>query len=133
MVLMSAEPMEDLSAIVEMNGSGTWNVAGRLERRKRVRMQLHWPVCFSGIHAAGTIETKTRDLSSDGFYCLSKTPLVPGTLISCTLKVPAHDPFGDERMLPLECKIRVIRVEPKDEDGNFGIGCHIEDYHFATR
>jgi hypothetical protein len=30
----------------------------------------------------------------------------------------------------LECKARVLRVEPQAADGAFGMACQIEDYHF---
>jgi len=35
-------------------------------------------------------------------------------------------------VLPVQCKVRVIRVEALGESGFYGVGCHIEDYRFIS-
>ena len=100
------------------------------ERRKRIRMQIHWPVLLIQQGTMGVLETVTENLSSDGFYCHSIVPLTSGQLIGCTLRVPAHHPTNSGEMLSLECKVRVVRVESLDGPGSYGIGCRIEDYRF---
>jgi len=95
------------------------------DRRRRARWQVQWPVMFPGAPSTA-IETVTRDLSSDGFYCLAATPFVPGESCFCILSVPANDPKDLTRMTPLHCRVRVIRVDV--EDGLFGVACRIEDY-----
>ena len=60
----------------------------------------------------------------------STLAFVPGESLACTLSLPAHQPHSTERMLLLECKVRIIRVEAPDGDGLYGIGCRIEDYCF---
>jgi PilZ domain-containing protein len=99
------------------------------DRRKRARLQVHWPLLIRGANS-GLIETATQDLSSDGFYCFAASPLVPGEIRECTLRVPAHDPSDDTRTLPVHCRVRVVRVETVAESGLYGVGCRIEDYHF---
>jgi hypothetical protein len=102
----------------------------RLERRKRVRTRVHWRVLFFREGAAGAVESLTQNLSSSGFYCLSKTPFACGDPLICVLEVPTHDPPGSGRTLDLECRVRVVRSEPSGQDGTFGIACLIEDYRF---
>jgi len=77
---------------------------------------------------AETIKSSTRDLSSNGFYCNSPVPLVPGARMVCILKVPAYHPERADAMLSLECRVRVVRVEPSEDEGLYGLGCEIEDY-----
>ena len=100
------------------------------ERRKRARNDLHWSVLLFRSEPAGVVESLTRDLSSSGFYCVTDVAFTPGERIVCSLKIPTHDPTGKHLLRRLECKVRVMRVEPKGSDGPFGLACQIEDYHF---
>lgn len=99
----------------------------QVDRRSRVRLQVRWPIFFLQPQSNELIETVTRDLSSEGLYCHSRATFVPGEYRECTLVLPTRNPFG-QSMLPLFCKVRVIRVEPAGQDGWWGIGFHIEDY-----
>jgi len=74
------------------------------------------------------VKTVTQDLSSDGFYFLAATPLVPGEMLSCTLTVPAYHPDDHSRTIPIDCQVRVVRVEALAQVGMYGIGCHINEY-----
>ena len=98
-----------------------------MERRKRIRMRVHWPLRLHKTNAPETVETETHDLSSDGFYCLAKTSFVPGEALVCTLGVPTHRPNGSDHMVSVECRVRIIRVEATQE-GLYGVGCRIEEY-----
>ena len=102
------------------------------ERRRRIRVQVHWPICFLRPGTTDFIETETQNLSSEGFYCLANTPFVPGEIRECTLGVPVHQPHNGDRVRPVLCRVRVIRVEALSEDGIYGIGCRIEDYRFIS-
>jgi hypothetical protein len=128
---MSANPLELFSAYGGLAKPAELPAPHSSERRKRARTRLHWPVLLFRSHAADAIESLTRDLSSEGFYCLAKMPFTVGESLICTLKVPTHDPNGKHLERSLECKVRVMRVEPQAEEGMFGIACWIEDYHFA--
>jgi hypothetical protein len=101
--------------------------AHRPERRQRPRTLVNWPVVFFRNHAGGAIETATQNLSSCGFYCLSRTPLTAGEFLFCTLRVPSHEASSPKSIRVLECRVRVTRAEPALE-GFFGIACQIEDY-----
>ena len=104
----------------------------QLERRKRVRTRVHWRVLFFREGAAEAVESLTQNLSSSGFYCLSKAPFACGDPLICVLEVPTHDPPGSGRTLDLDCRVRVVRSESVGQDGTFGIACLIEDYRFPA-
>lgn len=103
----------------------------RIERRKRARNQLHWYLLLFRNQAADAVESLTRDLSSSGFYCITAVAFTPGEQLICALRVPTHDPNGKRLEQRLECKVRVVRVEPLSSEGTFGLACQIEDYHFS--
>jgi c-di-GMP-binding flagellar brake protein YcgR len=97
------------------------------ERRKRLRVDLHLNVRFAKF-GSRPIETRTKNLSSEGFYCLSPEPLTPGEELACVIVIPAEDPQSREDALSLECRARVVRVEKAEREGFFGIACHMENY-----
>ena len=103
----------------------------RAERRKRIRTTVHWPILLFRDAASGALETITRDLSSNGFYCLSGTPIPCGEHLWCELRVPTHHPFRFGNALALRCRVQVVRSEIAGE-GVYGIACRIEDYHLAS-
>ena len=74
------------------------------------------------------MESRTRNVSSEGFYCLCPELLVPGEELECVILIPAEDPKFREDALGLQCRARVVRVEKSDREGLFGIGCRMEDY-----
>jgi len=102
-----------------------------IERRKRARIQVHWPVRFVRREPAWSLDTTTRDLSSEGFKFAAKAPFVAGETWMCTLRVPAHDPKDSNRMLQVQCNVRIAWVHP-EADGTNVVGCHIEHYHFLN-
>lgn len=128
---MSANPFELFTAPVEVSAARRSATGPVPDRRKRPRIRVHWPVILFRSQVAAAIQSMTQDLSSSGFYCLTSVPLIPGEMLISALKVPFHDPNGKHLERSLECTVRVVRVEPIDSEGTFGVGCHIEDYHFA--
>jgi hypothetical protein len=100
------------------------------ERRKRARNHLHWSILLFRNQVADAVESLTRDMSSEGFYCVTGVAFTPGERLICTLKIPTHDPNGKHLERRLECKVLVMRVEPQGAEGTFGLACQIEDYHF---
>jgi hypothetical protein len=107
--------------------------AASVERRKRVRTKLHWPLVLErNQHEPVTIESTTRDLSSGGFYCLIRVQLAEGERLRCSLKIPTHDPRGGRLERTLECQVRVVRIVPQESSGIFGVACHIEEYRLSS-
>ena len=101
-----------------------------VDRRKRTRAQLHWPLLFSLLGSTEAVQTTTHDVSSAGFYCIANARFVPGEDMHCTLTVPTYHPNGEN--LHVLCKVRIIRVEITAERGFYGIGCQIIDYRLAN-
>lgn len=128
---MSANPIDLFTGCDGGGKPGEHERAIHRERRRRVRTEVHWPVLLFRNRTAETVESSTRDLSSVGFYCLSRAPFTCGERLSCILKIPTHDPGGKERERPLECSVRVMRVEATAEKEFCGIACQIDDYRFA--
>lgn len=99
------------------------------ERRKWGRVNVHWPiVLFPSQSGEDAVQTITENLSSQGFYCLSRKPFTVGELLLCTIQIPVND-FGAGAS-HLECQVRVVRVEKEAADDQYGIGCRMEDYRF---
>ena|SRR5437588_9477870 len=96
------------------------------ERRKRQRIALHWPIrLFRGPNSP-SVESTTENLTSNGFYCVSKEPFALGDRLECIIAIPAGSFGYSETPICLQCRVRVARVE-NQADG-FGVGCYIEDY-----
>lgn len=100
------------------------------ERRKRKRIALRWPVRLFRDPAAPSIDTTTENLTSNGFYCISKEPFQMGERLECIIAIPSGSFGYNESLIRLQCRVRVARVEEK-RDG-FGLGCYIEDYDLLT-
>ena len=104
-----------------------------MERRRRVRLHVKWPVCIWTPKTSAPVETITTDLSSDGFHCLSPLPLEPNEIVTCALTIPEiPNRAGNRRRRVLECQVRVVRLEPPNKDGDFGLGCQIENFRIAA-
>jgi hypothetical protein len=99
------------------------------ERRRRTRSRVQWPLLLFRNEGDGTVETTTQDLSSSGFYCLSKKPFAVGEMLTCALRVPNDHASGRERRL--ECQVLVVRVDTPIS-GQYGIACRTQEYHFAS-
>ena len=96
-----------------------------MERRKTNRVALHWSLRLSS-GAIGTIETRTENIGSQGFYCILAHPLVPGDPLDCELSIPNYGPAGAARSIV--CKGEVVRVESRGAEPGFGVGCRILDF-----
>jgi hypothetical protein len=103
-----------------------------LERRKRIRAHVHWNVVLMRKDGSDPVQTTTENLSSGGLYCISPVPLGIGELLVCTLRFPAHDPRGGNRLLTLQCTVEVLRSEAVAAAVGFGTACQIQDYHLIT-
>lgn len=113
--------------------------AGRLERegedvrthddrRSSRRLALHWFVYVAHRGCAHPLQSRTTNLSRNGFYCILDEPLKAGEQIGCDLVVPTHLGNAAEGALVLRCQARVARVETMKDGLGFGLGCRIEDY-----
>lgn len=101
-------------------------MSAQQERRKRKRISLHWPVRLFRNPGNASVESTTENLTSNGFYCVSKEPFELGEQLECVIAIPAGSFGYSEAPIRLQCRVRVMRVE-NQRDG-FGLGCSIEDY-----
>jgi hypothetical protein len=100
------------------------------DRRRRIRSHVHWTVLFRDDPVA-IVETVTQNLSCDGFYCLAATLFNLGDTRVCTLQIPAPGPEDLNRVLVLECRVLVVRVDVLSER-LFGIACRIDEYRVSV-
>jgi hypothetical protein len=60
-----------------------------IDRRKRKRVPVHWPVQFLGQARARQVKAATENLSSEGFYCISRKAFKLGERVECEIAFPA--------------------------------------------
>src|ERR1044071_3412976 len=132
---MSANPQELFAAYTGLTKPPVVESVACPERRRRPRTKVHWSVVLfrNSAGESGAVESLTQNLSSGGFYCFSGAAFHPGEEVICALKIPTHDPPRKHALQNVECRARVIRVEPDAARGLFGIACRIEDYRFSPR
>ncbi|HEY7617163.1 MAG TPA: PilZ domain-containing protein [Terriglobales bacterium] len=98
------------------------------ERRQRSRANVHWAVYVFEDGDSRPIESKTKNLSSTGFYCFIPKALTPGDRLDCRIMVPRESLDRNQEILYLECRVKVMRVEPLEPGVMYGLACAIEDY-----
>src|SRR5579863_3321387 len=96
------------------------------ERRKRKRISLRWPIHLYRDENAPSIDSTTENLTSNGFYCVSKEPFRVGEQLECTIDIPSGAFGYADAPVRLQCRVKVVRIE--DQTDRFGLGCYIEDY-----
>jgi hypothetical protein len=77
------------------------------------------------------VSGKTRNVSSQGFYCLVQEPLESGERVECTMLIPIPKSGKPDAVLCLKCQARLLRVEVMGADKGFGIAFLIEEYCLA--
>ena len=101
-------------------------MAATQERRKRPRIALHWPVRLFRQASGSPVESTTENLTSNGFYCVSKEPFRLGEQLACIIAIPDTSLSYSASAIRLQCRVKVMRVE--NQSDGFGLGCQIEDY-----
>jgi hypothetical protein len=96
------------------------------ERRMCRRLNLRWRLRLS-TPGLGTVETRTENLSSRGFYCLLEAPLVPGDVVTCSITIPNYT-SPDRKTFSIVCQAEVTRVEAVGQSPGFGVACRILDF-----
>ena len=119
MVLETQSPTEP-----SVNGS----IARKTERRSRPRAALHWMVHVSRAGGQPPGASRTRNVSSQRFYCHVAEPFESGERVECTVVVPIPKSGKPDDVLWLKCQARVLRVEAAAADTAFGIAFQIEEY-----
>jgi hypothetical protein len=97
------------------------------DRRRRVRVALSLPIRLIRANGGRAIDSNTKNVSSDGFYCIVREPFTAGERIRCILALPAFDPSRQDDLIALDCRVRVVRVDLLGS-AEYGIACAIEQY-----
>lgn len=103
-------------------------VARKTERRSRPRAALQWVVHVSRAGDRRPASSTTKNVCSQGFYCLVAEPLESGERVECTLVIPVPKCGKPDDVVWLKCQARALRVEAVAADEAFGIAFLIEEY-----
>jgi hypothetical protein len=90
------------------------------DRRRRPRLRLAYPLCIRIPGESICVETKTEDLSCEGFSFISERSFSPHQVLECELVIPGN--------LVLRGRAQVVRVVTNRNGGTFGLACRFEDY-----
>ena len=99
-----------------------------IERRRRVRADVHWVVRLIRHPSRAPVESVTDNLSSEGFYCRCDEAFVPGEFLECLILIPTQARRARQEGLVLRGLVQVVRVEGQVSGGRCGMGFHIEKY-----
>ena len=99
------------------------------ERRSHARANLHVPVLLGG-HAYGVpVQTRTENVSKDGFFAYTEHPFALGDRLKFVLVLPTVS--GDAETTPgmfVYGEVEVVRMNLGSPGGLYGIGCHLSTY-----
>jgi hypothetical protein len=102
-----------------------------VDRRRRPRLKLAYALRLSRPSDGLMLETRTEDISCEGFYCFAHTQFAPNETLDCELTIPTEELGRPVDLVVLRCRIRVVRVVP--EADRYGIACCLEDYTISRR
>jgi PilZ domain len=104
-------------------------VTATADRRRRPRLKLEYPVCLYRSGEASPVETKTEDMSCEGFFCITEQAFHPRETLECALVIPSEElGLPAEHDFVLRCRAEVVRVVPRDDSTAFGVACRLADY-----
>jgi hypothetical protein len=96
------------------------------DRRRRSRLKLAYPVRMRRAGSPLTMEAKTENISSDGFFCLTRQALSLRETLQCEIVIPrAQATDADERDVVLRCRVEVVRVVYRPDELAFGVACRL--------
>ena len=127
-----------------MKSSAAWRTSDDLvsslpaklfDRRGALRLDLACPVSLSRPGEASPVVSKTENLSTKGFYCISDRPFSPNETLDCEVVIPSA---GSGKNLPeinlvLRAVVEVVRVVAKGMEPGFGLACQIKSYTVAPK
>ena len=98
------------------------------ERRRRPRVRLQLPVSLHPGKNEAPFACTTRDISSDGFLCLTPRAFEAGETLTCVISCPSNAHGSTDRPFLIRSRIRVVRCEEDPDSGLYRTACRIEDY-----
>jgi hypothetical protein len=104
------------------------------DRRGAVRLDMACAVSLSRPGDPSTVVSKTENLSTRGFYCISERPFLPRETLDCELVIPTAAPGHLPQVdLVLRAVVEVVRVVAKGMDPGFGLACQIKSYTIGPK
>jgi hypothetical protein len=108
----------------------------RVERRVGQRFLFSLPVSLRDPATCSEGAGFTQDLSSRGVFFFTDLPLMEGSEIELTLKMPAEITLGES--MPVRCRAHVLRVvRPKAQvngtvtaETKIGVAVRLESYEY---
>jgi len=99
------------------------------DRRRRRRLRLAYPLRLYRSGEAFRTETKTEDISCEGFFCVTDRHFSPFETLECELLIPFQEEgLPTEHDIILRCQAEVVRVVQHVDEAAFGIACRLSDY-----
>ena len=99
------------------------------ERRRRPRVRLTYSLRLRRPGEASLTETRTEDISCEGFFCVTDRSFCSGETLQCELVIPSEQQGqAVVQEMILRCRADVVRVVPRDDYTGFGIACRVADY-----
>jgi len=98
------------------------------ERRRRHRLRLQLSVRFEQGGDLSGIDCTTRDISSDGFLCLTPRAFEKGETVVCVITWPTYGRGGPNAPFVMRCRARVVRCEYDEGNSLYRTACRIEEY-----
>jgi hypothetical protein len=96
------------------------------------RLPLTYPLFLSRPGEACRVVTKTENVTSKGFYCVSARRFLLRERLDCEMLIPLGS-SGFPGDLVLHALVEVLRVTPRGLDRGFGMACRLESYTIAPR
>lgn len=103
------------------------------ERRKLTRCALKWPLLLWRRDGVRAVQGVTRNISSEGFYCSTKTSFMPGESLECCVEMASQDQEGNRIFIDLHCQVEVVRVDIIGVTPEFGLACKLLSYSILLR
>ena len=104
--------------------------ATKTELRTSRRFALKLPVSLRYDNGEVTeIPAETRDVSAQGVFFYTATPLAEGSTVEFTLTLPPEITLTDS--IRVRCRGRVVRIDDDRTDARLGMAAIIEQYDFV--
>jgi len=99
------------------------------DRRRRPRLRLAYRVRLRRPGDTSPMETKTQNVSCEGFFCTIEGAFSPGESLDCELVI-SNQELGRsaELAMVLRCRAEVVRVAPQPGTRSVGLACRLADY-----
>jgi hypothetical protein len=100
------------------------------EKRSARRFALHIPAAVSRNGNSNSEDAQVKDVSARGICLYLDAPIQQGSPISFTLTLPPEITLTEN--IRVQCKGKVVRTEPAENEGKIAAAAVIEEYYFLS-